>query len=199
MPKRFLERFKINRSDRIVYIKRNIHDVLVSSFFYFRYKGDEKYILKKPSTGIIINPFKLYKYLERRRIFSKYVKEFCINGHKDFGKWTVHCDLWRGFMNNNKSIKSTITLYENLMSNTKGELLNILRNLGLNNTTNTNIQKIVMEESFSERKKKILSTKKELTFGKEFNLRFLRKGTPGDYKRFLNSRQISYINSFIKE
>lgn len=199
IPKKFLENFKINKDDKIVYIKRNIYDVLVSSFFYFRYKGDEKYILIKPSAEIRLNPFKLYKYLKRRYLFSRYIQEFCINGNKNHGKWEDHINLWSAFISKNKNINSTSTSYENILSDTKGELLTILRSLGFNNIDENIIQTAVEEESFLKRKKKILSTKEELTFSKDFNIRFLRKGKPGDYKRFLNTKQIKNINTFIKD
>ena len=176
----------------------NIYDVLISSFFYFIYKEDEKYILKKPPLKIILNPYKLYKYLKGRYIFSRYIKDFCINGNKNHGKWKDHIDLWSEFINKHKNIKSTIISYESLINDTKGELLNILRDLGFNNAERRTIKKLVIEESFSKRKKKILSSPQELTFGKNYNLRFLRKGTPGDYNRFLNTRQVNYINSFLQ-
>lgn len=198
IPKRFLEKFKITKNDRIVYIKRNIYDVLVSSFFYFRYRGDERYILKTPSLEIILNPLKLHKYLKSRHTFSRYIQEFCMNGHKDHGKWKDHIYRWSEFINKNKNIKSTTTSYESLINNTKSELLNILRDLEFNNIDRKTIQEAAKEESFIKRKKEILSSQENKTFGKDFNIRFLRKGKSGDYKRFLNTRQIKYINSFLK-
>lgn len=171
---------------------------MVSSFFYFIYKGDEKYILKSPPVKIVLNPFKLYKYLTGRYVFSRYIKDFCINGNKNHGKWKDHVDSWSKFINEHKNIKSVIVSYENLINDTKGELINILRDLGFSNAERKTIIKTTIKESFSERKKNISYTKKELTFGKNYNLSFLRKGTPGDYKRFLNAKQINYIKSFLK-
>ena len=196
---RFFKTYNIKKDDRIIYIKRNILDVLVSSFFYYRYSGNEKYIFKRPPLEIIFNPLEIYKYMKGRNIFSRYIQEFCIKGNKNHGKWKNHINLWSNFLNQNKKIKSTITSYENLLGDTKSELLKILEELKLKNIEKNTIEEAVDEESLIKRRKNILSTQKELTFGKNFNLKFLRKGRSGDYKRFLNSRQISYINSFVKE
>ena len=196
-PEKLFKKGKINKESRIVYIKRNIYDVLVSSFFYFCHKGDEKYILKTPSAEIIFNPLKFYKYLKRRSLFSKYIREFCINGNKNFGKYWDHINLWSEFLSQNTNITWAMTSYENLRFDTKGEIANILKDLGLSDIDENSIQESVDEESFSKRKKEIKTTKKKLTFGRESNLKFLRKGQSGDYKRFINDKQIEYINTFI--
>lgn len=195
---KFFKTYTLNKDDRIVYIKRNILDVLISSFFYFIYRKDEIYILKKPPVKIILNPFKLYKYAKNRRFFSTYIKDFCTKGNKNHGKWQDHITLWEKFLKQNKDIKSTITSYEDLLSNTKNELSRILEKTHFENIDKRTIEEAVDKESFVKRKQNILSTTQELTFGKDYNLRFLRKGTPGDYNRFLNTRQISYINSFLQ-
>jgi sulfotransferase family protein len=195
-PDDFFKTYNIKNIHKIVYIKRDILDVLISSFFYFYYRGNERYILKKPSLEIIYNPLYTYRYLKGRNTLSRYIKDFCIEGHKNHGKWKNHINLWSDFLKQNKSIRSCTTSYESLINDTKIELINILTDLGFKNIDRDTIRKTVIKESFSERKEKMLLGKKELTFGRDFNIRFLRKGQSNDYKRFLNTRQINYINNF---
>ena len=64
-PKQFKEKFGNNQ--KIVYIQRNIYDVLVSSFFYFNNKEKD---------------------------IDDYVKKFCREGNAIFGTYKNHIESW---------------------------------------------------------------------------------------------------------
>ncbi|MDX2470598.1 MAG: sulfotransferase domain-containing protein, partial [SAR324 cluster bacterium] len=189
LPLEFQE--KITDTRYIIYIKRNPKAVCVSSFFYFRFPGDNQLVGKKiPS----FNPIEILKWMKRRFIFSKYVKEFVSTGVAPFGTMDEHISQWKEFAKNS-DISFYEVEYEKLLDNTEEELTKILVHLGLP-YEKSELTAAVEQEDFANRKKEIAQTNEEnLTFGKAFNTRFLRSGTHDDWKNYLTDKQAAFLDA----
>lgn len=92
--------------------------------------------------------------------------------------------------------------YEDLLKNTVVELRNILQYLNCTIPLK-HIEAAVKRQSFDERKKWTQQHGDSLTYGKEFQLKFLRKGIVGDWKNYFTQNDIDlcqkYFGEFMKE
>lgn len=199
LPERFLE--KVDKNPKyIVYIYRDVRDVLVSSFFYYKYKDDRKYAMSKISLSYFINPTTLIRWIKTRYEFSKFITKFIERGTGTgkYGTWNNHINQWAGYLydNKNRELKFCFVSYDRLLFDREGEILRIFKGLRLQFSYYAHLKKCIEEESFQKRKEEIVKAEEhELTFGKKFNIRFLRSGKSGDWKNFLTEKQLNYILS----
>ena len=199
LPEKFFK--DINESPkRIIYIYRDFRDVTLSSFFYFKYKGDETNarragILPLAKRGSLA----LYRYYRVRRQLAQFIRSFCIEGisvmKKDVGTWSMHIAKWREASEGRPDLKMVCVSYEELLKDTAGELSRIMRNLDLPESSSDKLQETVQRQSFKKKKKEFqeLADDADVTFGKEFNVKFLRKGIAGDWKGFLTQKMGKFI------
>lgn len=194
LPAQFTD--KIDKNPKyIVYLYRDIRDVLVSSFFYYKYHGERRYALNKFLPEYFINPISIMRWVKTRYEFNKFVSLFIEKGLGKFGVWNQHVSQWRKYLYENKQLYHCIVSYEDLLFNTEKELKRIIRELDLAFDDYNHMKKCIIEESFQIRKNKLLNAEEHsVTFGKKFNVRFLRKGEHGDWKHFLTTNQLYNIN-----
>ena len=76
MPEQFIEMFGDAKDKKIIYIKRDIKDVIISSYFYF------------------VNSYKL------RNDLYGYIMHFCHHGNAQFDTWKNHVKEWEKNNNN---------------------------------------------------------------------------------------------------
>ena len=193
LPEEFENRFAPVKGRKVVYIKRDVKDILVSQFFYVKHKYPEEFVLKQIPREFLLRPGKMLRYLESRRRLRRYIKSFMGSGREQCAP-LVHCNAWREYLSSRGGeIVSVGTSYEALIGNTFNELKRVIQELH-EEAGDDDIWNAIRQEDFKNRRSEVEQSNTQLTFGKEFNLRFLRKGEPGDYKRFLTDRQISWID-----
>ena len=193
--KQRLERDSVDRQIKVVYIYRDIPDVFISSFFYFKKGGVERYIEKPDNLLLFLNPVWLVRRLRWRFQLNRYLHAFIAHGYsRDSVTYAEHLSAWFEYLKrSDNGIEYAITKYEDLIDNPIQELERICGKIGFQDLDVGLLGEIARSESFSSRKKDIERTPDGLTFGKEFNKRFLRAGKAGDHKRFLTDHQISLL------
>ncbi len=86
------------------------------------------------------------------------------------------------------------TSYEDLKVDTKEELIRIMKKLNIEIPKGNKLVEAVENQSFQKKREYLArASNKNIPRGKEFNVRFLRKGTVGDYKRFLSEPMLKYV------
>jgi hypothetical protein len=198
-PKDFTDVYGSPDEGRFIYLKRNPLDVMVSGFFYFCYRGEERFALANPEVRFLMNPRYLLKHLHARRKFNDWVKVFCKQGISVYGTWPAHVRRWEEFFDSHPNLCVAYTTYEDLRENTVGELDRILTSITGVKSTAERIKAAVSAEEFLKRKKCIEESAGEITYGKEYNLKFLRSGMVGDYARFATKRQCDKLRSMFSE
>lgn len=180
---------------RIVYIYRDFRDVAISAFFYFGYQCEENELRIQNIFPLIFNsPLRLLKYLRTRIRFNNFMKSLCEEGirgmEKDVGTWSHHIAEWEHIKNNQFDIDMVFISYEKLLKDTASALLNIIQELNLPMPSDERLHEAVDRQSFKRRKKDLLSlpADSDITFGKEFNVNFLRKGVAGGWRSFVCER-----------
>ena len=184
---------------RFVYLKRDPLDVMVSGFFYFCYSGDERFALARPGFRSLINPRFLLAHLRIRRKFNSWVETFCKKGVSVFGTCPAHVRRWEAFFDSHSDLRVAYTTYEDMQENTIGELDRILTSITGAKSNLERIAVAVGAEEFSKRKTSIEKGGEEITYGKEYNLKFLRAGKIGDSARFVTKKQRDMLFSMASE
>lgn len=179
---------KIQDSRYIVYIKRDPKAVFISSFFYFKYSGEVKYVWKK------VNFLNLFRWIKTRYLLAQFLNEFVTKGISPFGKCNEHIDAWINYAESS-DIELYIIDYNDLLENTEEVLKNTFDYFNIPYSA-SEITLSVQQEKFDTRKKEIeLEDDGEMTFGKEFNKKFLRAGTKDDWKTYLTDKQAEVLNA----
>jgi len=184
---------------RIVYIYRDFRDILISSFFYFKFKGDESEVRLVGLSRLIMwfflkGPRKVIRYLRNRVRLLDYVKSLCINGDEqlrkiiDTWKWSEHINEWVKEANSRPELRIAFISYEELLDDTGPVILRTMQKLDIPEPDRESIERAIERQSFAGLKQhfKDLPEDAQVPFGKEFNIRFHRKGISGDWKNFLS-------------
>jgi len=90
--------------------------------------------------------------------------------------------------------------YEDLLANTKKELVKIIQNLKLEDKIDyARLDRVIKRQSFHNRKKYIKSKNYiNIPLGKKFNIAFMRKGVIGDWKNFFSPYIDKKVTIYIK-
>ncbi|MFC1896226.1 sulfotransferase domain-containing protein [Thermodesulfobacteriota bacterium] len=175
---------------RIVYIYRDVRDVLISAFFY-KTSYKETDVQTRDYISLLFTPHAAPRYWNCRRKLFKYVKQFSAEGWGGpVGDWSQHITEWR----NEKRLRSDIAFafvsYEELLIDTTSTILRILHELELPIPSDKHLQDVVERQSFIAQKQHFekLPDIANVPLGKEFNVKFLRKGVAGDWRNFLSCR-----------
>lgn len=185
---------------KVIYIYRDIEDVFISSFFYFKKSGCEQYIEKSGNPGNVSYPVWLARRIRWRIHLNRYLNSFVRQGYaKDSVTYAHHLSAWFAYLNGRNSEHShAVTRYEDLINDPVPELKRICGCIGFHDLDASTLEDIVRSESFSSRKQEIEKVPNDLTFGKEFNKRFLRTGKSGDHKRFLTESQAKRLRESVR-
>lgn len=184
-----------------VYIYRDLRDIVISAFFFRNHRIHESEVLKDPGgrkfkyklltlKNIIFrcNPRK--KLVEHTRDISKGWGGFV-------GSWSDHIKAWQEFVKENQQINMAFVSYEKLLENTTETVRSVIKELGLEMPPDEQISRAIHRQSFSQQKTIFENwvPSEHLIQGKRVNLRFLRKGVAGDWKRFFTDEMSEIIES----
>ncbi len=180
---------------RAVYIKRDFRDILISSFFY-RYPSikDEDIVKASLLKVFLRNPKRIFLYFRNRLLMYHHIKIMRTKWHG----WGDHINEWKEYSD---KISFTELTYENLLNNTKGELLKILKKLDLPIPSEDKIEQAIERQAFKNKKKQLenLPEDSKIPFGKKFNVKFLRKGVSGDWKNYLSTCMAKFVHRIMGE
>ena len=175
--------------EQVVYIIRDIRDVLVSGFYHnHRWLNDEKI-----NNNIIA---RLYFYAQIKRLNNKWQGSYWneikhnagllikrmvgYNFEKiRIGNWSNHVNYW-------SSKDFVVVRYEDLLKDTKHELKRILSELEIN-ANDTIIEDAVKKQSFAKKKQDFIDA------GDELNTKFLRSGKIGAWRNLLPPNVVEII------
>lgn len=137
------------------------------------------FIIRDPR-DIITSAFYHWKKKSQKEI----IYQVCNGGLAKLPAWNEYLFQWQQVDN----VKWTS--YEKLIGNPFSEVLRLLSGLDYDKAR---IKIAIDRQSFDNRKKQIEQDGDKLYLGKEYNLRFMRKGIVGDYKNVLTVHQHDYI------
>lgn len=168
---------------RVIYIVRDVRDVVVSGARFFRFRPG-KPLKKLPS---FVRPFKrLYKKYfwntERRRF--EHMINAVANGI-DIPRWmdTPWDQHIQTFIDNNVYILK----YEDLVRDTVGKCEDILQSLGRTDISRNHIEAAVEKQSFKRVKKKFLAD------GDAQNIKLMREGKTRAWENLLTESQKMFL------
>lgn len=187
----------VNPAD-IVYIVRDIRDVLVSGFFFnnrslisrgYCNETDFTEDSKRFRSFFCRFYFNLHLKKLNRRWQGNILKT--IRQNRKFrrgeiekrlpvGNWSKHVRYWT------EKPGVTVVKYESLLSDTLGEMIRVVNALGFDCGAEK-ISPAVEAESFQNRKRGFEAQ------GDKHNAAFLRQGTAGDYRRFVSGKLERHI------
>jgi hypothetical protein len=135
------------------------------------------------------------KEIDENMTFESYFYSFFLHGQLPFGEWSEHIKSWQ-----KSNARVLFIRYENLFSDTKNELIKILRfcNLSLNEEK---IDRSIKNSSFESMRKIEIGSPK--LFNEERNLKkgyhFMRKGNVGDWHNYYSNDLLSLFMEKHKE
>jgi hypothetical protein len=187
-----------HRIKRAVYIKRDFRDVAISGFFmkdskHNKYNIEESEVrysrvIKVTKMGL----FRTLRYFRNRWLLWKFINALLIKWGKknNIGSWSEHIKQWRSFSAAQADLDIVFIKYEALLQDTKTAVQEILTQLGLPRPSEEDIDAAIDRQSFAKKRKDLenLSHDIDIPRGKEFNIKFLRKGISGDWKNFFSPR-----------
>lgn len=187
------------QSASVVYIIRDIRDVLVSGFFHNHRALPEDYVtlnadrrrrlpriyfrheIRRMSNGWG-GPYHI-AVVNRVRNILRFMCGRPLSPTFKIGDWSQHAGGWA-----NHRITPHIIRYEDLLSNGEEELVRLLSRMGMEIPINK-IRESLERQSFSRRRIDFEQS------GELSKAKFLRRGQTGDWKRFLDKRTLEYILS----
>lgn len=180
---------------RMVYIYRDFRDVTISAFFY-RHSFAETDVRITNCVALLPRPRASVRHWRGRRKLLEYVEKLTVDGWgPDVGTWCQHIEEWRDVSVRRTDMRSVSISYEELSLDTSSTLLRVVDELGLPRPSDGDMQNAVGRHSFRAEKEyfRKLQDGGDIPLGRDFNLRFLRKGVVGDWKSFLSPRMCQII------
>ena len=173
---------------KVIFIVRDVRDVLVSAFFFCNTFVCEDWVKRKGRVGWIRGL--LYKAYFQHQI-SRTNEHLCGNellvilnwmrGDKnEIGSWSDHVLYW------SSQPGVLIVRYEDLLNNTEYEMRRILDALGIT-VDNEKIINTVINQSFDNKKENFLNS------DNLSNFKFLRSGKSGGWCEFLSQPMVENI------
>ncbi len=190
---------------RIAYIQRDFRDIVISAFFYKHRKiniRESDVILSKFSNVLRRGPLGILRYYRSRWLLWKCLNSICIQWEaklKEVGSWNKHIENALEFSVRNPHVHMAFTTYEAMLHDAKSVALDILRKLDLEVPPDYKIELAVEMQSFKNKKKYLESLPDNCAIprGKEFNIKFMRKGVSGDWKNFFSSKMAQRLHEAV--
>jgi hypothetical protein len=129
------------------------------------------------------NPLKKRSY---RKLLLHHIFSLSQGWSEGVGDWSRHIYAWLRFIGKNIDTNFAIVSYENLLKEPFVILTSLINKLGVPVPSEENVLKAIERQSFENQKNYFqhLDNDQEIPMGKNFNLRFLRKGISGDWKNY---------------
>jgi hypothetical protein len=184
---------------RVIYVHRDIRDVLISAYFYFN--GD---------AATVPPPLSTWQRLLGRtaggalwsKQFWAFADEFLRHGirtqQEEFGTWSSHIESWRHFLAAAPQTLSTCVSYEQLSLEPAKTLSRVFAKLKIEPPPESALADAIKRQSFDALRKQASERGDSLQFGKEFNTRFLRRGVVGDWRSFYSYRCVARFPSEVR-
>lgn len=166
---------KIYKDKKVIFLVRNIKDVLVSAYFHTT---------------------------KRKNLFKGSISEFIRNNKYGAKKIVTFYNIWQANMNVPSDFM--LVRYEDLHADAKGVLSGVLKFIGVEDVQKNILEDAVAFSRF-ENMKKLEKSKVFKSFkmnpGNENDLESfkVRKGKVGGYKEYLSEEDIKYIDGVIDE
>ncbi len=139
------------------------------------------FIIRDPR-DIIVSACHHWKKKDRQELIDL----VCFGGLAKLPGWSTYLKQWQQIEN----VKWTS--YERLSHNPLNEVLSLLTGLDYDKSR---LLPAIGRQEFTQRKKQIELKGNDLYLGKNYNLRFMRRGIVGDYMNFLTDKEQSQICS----
>lgn len=184
-----------------VYIYRDLRDIVISAFFYRNKRIHESEVLRFSEVHFLTSKLFALKNiifrLDPRKRLVKHTRDISKGWGGFVGSWSDHIKAWQEFANNNQDVNITFVSYEKLLENTTETVRSVIKKLGLEMPPDEQISRAIHRQSFSQQKVIFENwvPREHLVQGKRVNLRFLRKGIAGDWKRFFTDEMSEIIES----
>lgn len=174
--------------ERVVYIVRDVRDVLVSAFFFNNKFFKEEHVkIQTHITGVKRGLFRIFFWNQIRRMS----KSWCGNelsvilnwlaGRKNvIGNWSDHVESWIAEKN------VIVVRYEDLLSDAPGEMKKILSFFRIH-VAESELQAAIASQSFKEKKKQFVNA------GDSINVKFMRSGQAGQWRDYLSKGMLDSI------
>lgn len=184
------ESVKVPDGARVVYIIRDIRDVLVSAFFFNNKFIREDWVKLNSRCGLLRRL--LCKAYFRHQI-DRMNKRWCGNelslllnwiyGKKNMvGSWSNHLVSW------GKNSDVVVVRYEDLLQNTEGEMRRILDVMGIK-VSDKALKESISNQSFENKKLKFQKSDDSK------NVQFLRSGKTGGWRDYLSPAMLKKIET----
>jgi hypothetical protein len=165
----------------IIYIVRDVRDVLVSAFFFNNgFVAEDLVKVDSNLRGIKRLLYRLYFWNQIRRMNRRWcgnelsVLNSWIHGRKNtVGSWSEHVESWV------KDSRVVVVKYEDLLCDAVGELKKILGFLEID-VDDGILEEAILNQSFKKKKSKFMDA------GDSRNVKFLRSGKQGGWREFLS-------------
>jgi len=166
----------------IVYIVRDVRDVMVSGFFFSNRWMDNN----KVNNNLLYKWYFNHELLKLNRCWRGNMLDNLVNKYRDIKTYLSGCTPkqiphtnWSDdviYWSNQPGV--TIVRYEDLLANTESEMRRVLEKLGIE-VSDEVLSRAVSNQNFDSRKSKFLSE------GDEINAGFMRTGRSGGWKDYL--------------
>ena len=172
---------ELRQDTRVVYIIRDVRDVLVSAFFFINGFVDQESVKidDEDKAGLTRRLSRCFFNYQIRRLNRKWggnglaeVINVIRGNRRSIGNWSSHILSWAD--------KPGVVWvrYEDLLSDTETELSRVLQELSIS-VPKSQIRKAVENQSFT-RKKSEFQSRQDID-----NVRFMRSGKSGEWRSFL--------------
>lgn len=198
-PDKLFESFD-QETTKIVFIYRDVRDVITSGFFYFKYKGDKEFVKTKSIKAMLTSPFSIFKSIDARRRFDKYLANFSEVGVgakylERYGIWDKHMELWEAVKEADKNNNVAFVSYEDLLEDTYSNIVRIFDEWAIDRPSEEALKSGIEKQTFKNMKKRFeeLPDDSSIRHGKSHHVRFLRKGASGDWQNYFTEKNIKAV------
>ena len=183
----------INRS---VYIYRDFRDVVISSFFYLHSGIHENGIRKDKKNSLKSIYFILRS--DPKRLLLEHTETISRSWSDGVGSWSNHINTWQDFCSKNPKSNIVFVSYEGLLNNTLETVKEIIEGIQLPLPPEHHLKEAIRRQSFQKQKSffQEISNDTDAPFGKDFNIKFLRKGIAGDWKNFFTKEMGEIVEEY---
>lgn len=173
---------------KVVYIVRDVRDVLVSGFFFSNpFVCEDGVRIVRKCRGLRGIMYRAYFRHQIRRMNKQWcgnemsVLVHWVKGEKNLvGSWSEHIEFWT------KHPSVIVVRYEDLLRDTEAEMRKILLAFKLD-VSDEVLLKAISKQSFKKKKSDFLKS------GDSLNTKFLRRGKAGGWKEFLPTTVVREI------
>jgi hypothetical protein len=176
----------------VVYIVRDVRDVCISAFHYFRPEGGwERGIPLRRLRSLV------RRAASRRRLQSE-ARAFSDGSHRlvrKWGTWESHAVEWAEYIEDHESVLGAVVRYEDLREDATGVLKSLLGTLHLPVPDDRRIQEAVERQSFPRLREQYARSGRGGAPETRTKGDFFRRGGVREWKSRLDSRTLEKIDA----